>query len=35
LVKELKSCEKNMQDLSNSIKRQNMRILGVEEGEAV
>jgi hypothetical protein len=33
LVKQLKSCERNMQELSNSIKRPNLRIMGIEEGE--
>jgi septal ring factor EnvC (AmiA/AmiB activator) len=33
LLKQLKSCEKNMQELSNSIKRPNQRILGIEEGK--
>jgi hypothetical protein len=35
LVKQLKSCERNMQELSNSIKRPNMRLMGIEEGEEV
>jgi hypothetical protein len=35
LVKQLKSCERNMQKLTNSIKRPNLRILGIEEGEEV
>jgi hypothetical protein len=35
LVKQLKSCERNMQALSNTIKRPNMRIMGIEEGEKV
>jgi chromosome segregation ATPase len=35
LVKQLKSCEKNMQELSDSIKRANLRIMGNEEGEDV
>jgi hypothetical protein len=35
LVKQLKSCEKNMQEFSNSIKRQNLRIMGIEEGKEV
>jgi TolA-binding protein len=35
LVKQLKSCEKNIQELSNSIKRPNLRIMGMEEGEEV
>jgi hypothetical protein len=34
-VKQLKSCERNMQELSNSIKRPNLRIMGIEEGEEV
>jgi hypothetical protein len=33
LVKQLKSCERNMQELSDSIKRPNLRIMGIEEGE--
>jgi chromosome segregation ATPase len=33
LVKQLKSCERNMQELSNSIKRLNLSIKGIEEGE--
>jgi hypothetical protein len=35
LVKQLKSCERNMQKLTNCIKRPNLRILGTEEGEEV
>jgi uncharacterized protein YjaZ len=35
LVKQLKTCEMNMQELTNSIKRPNLRIMGIEEGEAV
>jgi chromosome segregation ATPase len=35
LVKQLKSCERNMQELSDSIKRANLRIMGIEEGEEV
>jgi chromosome segregation ATPase len=31
LVKQLKSCERNMQELSDSIKRPNLRIMGIEE----
>jgi chromosome segregation ATPase len=31
LVKQLKSCERNMQELSDSIKRPNLRITGIEE----
>jgi hypothetical protein len=33
LVKQLKNCEKNMQELSNSIKRPNLKIMGIEKGE--
>jgi septal ring factor EnvC (AmiA/AmiB activator) len=33
LVKQLKSCERNIQELSNSIKRPNLRIIGIEKGE--
>jgi septal ring factor EnvC (AmiA/AmiB activator) len=33
LVKQLKSCEGNMQELGNSIKRPNLRIMGIEEEE--
>jgi chromosome segregation ATPase len=35
LVKQLKTCESNMQKLTNSIKRQNLRIIGIEEGGEV
>jgi hypothetical protein len=35
LVKQLKTCEKNMQELTNTIKRPNLRIMGIEEGEEV
>jgi septal ring factor EnvC (AmiA/AmiB activator) len=35
LAKQLKSCESNMQEFSNSIKRPNMRIMVIEEGEEV
>jgi hypothetical protein len=35
LVKQLKTCEKKMQELTNSIKRPNLRIMGIEEGEEV
>jgi hypothetical protein len=35
LVKQFKSCERNMQELSDSIKRPNLRIIGIEEGEEV
>jgi hypothetical protein len=33
LVKQLNPCEKNMQKLTNSIKRPNLRIMGIEEGK--
>jgi septal ring factor EnvC (AmiA/AmiB activator) len=33
LAKQLKSCGRNMQELSNSIKRPNERIMGIEDGE--
>jgi predicted nuclease with TOPRIM domain len=33
LVKQLKTCEKKMQELTDSIKRPNLRIMGIEEGE--
>jgi hypothetical protein len=33
LVKQLKTCEKKMQELTNSTKRPNLRIMGIEEGE--
>jgi hypothetical protein len=35
LVKNLKICERNIQELSNSINRPNLRIMGTEEGEEV
>jgi polyribonucleotide nucleotidyltransferase len=35
LVKQLKICEKKMQELTDSIKRPNLRIMGIEEGEKV
>jgi hypothetical protein len=33
LVKQLKTCERNMQEFTDSIKRPNLRIMGIEEGE--
>jgi Mg2+ and Co2+ transporter CorA len=33
LVKQLKTCEKKIQELTNSIKSTNLRIMGIEEGE--
>jgi chromosome segregation ATPase len=35
LVRQLKSCERNMQELTNSIKRPDLRIMGIEEGKEV
>jgi predicted nucleic acid-binding Zn-ribbon protein len=35
LVQQLKTCEKKMQELTESIKRPNLRIIGIEEGEEV
>jgi chromosome segregation ATPase len=35
LVKQLKTCEKKMQELTDSFKRQNLRIMGIKEGEEV
>jgi chromosome segregation ATPase len=35
LVRQLKSCERNMQELTGSIKRPNLSITGIEEGEEV
>jgi chromosome segregation ATPase len=35
LVKQLKTCKRNMQELTDSIKRPNLRIMGIEEGEEV
>jgi esterase/lipase len=35
LVKQLKTCERNMQELTNSIKKPNLIIMGIEEGENV
>jgi hypothetical protein len=35
LVKQLKTCKRNMQELTDSIKRPNLRILSIEEGEEV
>jgi hypothetical protein len=34
LVKQLKTCEKKMQELTDSIKRPNLRIMGIEEVQA-
>jgi hypothetical protein len=35
LVKQLKNCERNIQEFSNSIKRSNLTVMGTEEGEEV
>jgi hypothetical protein len=35
LVKQLKTRKRNMQELNDSIKRPNLRIMGIEEGEEV
>jgi archaeosine-15-forming tRNA-guanine transglycosylase len=35
LVKQLKCCERKIQELSDSIKRPNMRIIVIKEGEEV
>jgi septal ring factor EnvC (AmiA/AmiB activator) len=35
LVRQLKTCERNMQELTNSIKRSNLGIMGIGEGEEV
>jgi hypothetical protein len=33
LVKQLKTCEKKIQELTDSVKRPKLRIMGIEEGE--
>jgi septal ring factor EnvC (AmiA/AmiB activator) len=35
LLKQLKTCERNMKELTDSIKRPNLRIMGIEEGKEV
>jgi hypothetical protein len=35
LVRQLRTCERNMQELTSSIKRPNLRTMGIEEGEEV
>jgi hypothetical protein len=35
LVKQLKTCENKMQELTGSIKRPNLRTMGIEKGEEV
>jgi hypothetical protein len=32
LVKQLRTCERNMQELIDSIRRPNLRIMGIDEG---
>jgi hypothetical protein len=33
LVRQLKTCERNLQEFTDSIKRPNLRIMSIEEGE--
>jgi chromosome segregation ATPase len=35
IVKQIKTCERNMQELTDSIKRPNLRIMGIKKGEKV
>jgi hypothetical protein len=35
LVKQLKTCEKKIQELTDSIKRPNLSLMGIKEGEEV
>jgi chromosome segregation ATPase len=35
LIKQQKTCEKKMQEFTDSIKRPNLRIMGIKEGEKV
>jgi chromosome segregation ATPase len=35
LVKQLKTCKRNLQELTKSIKRPNLRIMSIKEGEEV
>jgi chromosome segregation ATPase len=35
LVKQLKTCKRNMKEFTDFIKRPNLRIMGIEEGEEV
>jgi hypothetical protein len=35
LVRQLKTCGRNMQELTDCIKRPDLRIMGIEEGEEV
>jgi hypothetical protein len=35
LVRQLKTCEQTMQEFTDSVKRPNLKIMGIEEGEEV
>jgi chromosome segregation ATPase len=35
LVEQLKTCDRNIQELTGSIKRPNMRIMGIEERQEI
>jgi phosphatidate phosphatase PAH1 len=35
LIKQFKTCKRNMQELTNSIKTPNLRLMAIEEGEEV
>jgi hypothetical protein len=35
IVRQLKTCERNMQELTDSIKRTNLKIIDIEKGEEV
>jgi hypothetical protein len=35
ILKQLKTCEKKIQEITDSIKRPNLRIVGIEKGEEV
>jgi chromosome segregation ATPase len=35
LVKQLNTCERNMQELTDSIKRPNLRLMSIQEGKEV
>jgi chromosome segregation ATPase len=35
VIKQLKTCKKKMQQITDSVKRPNLRIMGIEEGEEV
>jgi hypothetical protein len=34
LIKQLNTCERNMQELTDTIKRPNLRIMDIEEGRS-